>query len=230
MESCTTTARTTIKPTLGMCLKLFCNSLLCPLLRATGGSCLVHCRTHARVRLNCWAHSQESYNEFEEISGIFCSNYFAANGKKCRDKDAKVADMFLAISCGSIKRIPVIGRRAIQLQAVWPWRWRNFHWRQSIGFARHLHRCLQTLEWIGPSWTYYSLQIWNPFLSFLSVLITGDEEAASKYALREALRLWWWHHHLPDGPVLAGCELGIDRALALAPIRNLVNFCALVRQ
>ena len=83
---------------------------------------------------------------------------------------------------------------------------------------------------IGPSWTYYSLQIWNPFLSFLSVLITGDEEAASKYALREALRLWWWHHHLPDGPVLAGCELGIDRALALAPIRNLVNFCALVRQ
>lgn len=44
---------------------------------------------------------------------------------------------------------------------------------------------------IGPSWTYYSLQIWNPFLSFLSVLITGDEEAASKYALPEALRLWW---------------------------------------
>ena len=151
MESCTTTARTTIKPTLGMCLKLSCNSLLGPLLRATGGSCLVHCRTNARVRLNCWAHSQESYNEFEEISGIFCSNFSCCKREKVQGQGCQnFADMFLAISCGSIKRMPVIGRRAIQLQAVWPWRWRNFHWRQSIGFAPHLHRCLQTLEWDWP--------------------------------------------------------------------------------
>ena len=109
-------------------------------------------------------------------------------------------------------------RQKCPLLAHHTWDRRHLPWQKSVGFARQVHRCLQTIGCQCPEPDSMQFAHLEP-ISLTSLVTPGDKGAACKHQLRDDFRLWWWHNHCAEFPILEGCESGVDRGLTLEPIR-----------